>query len=183
MEGELKFITELHARRTDLIRARFMSRHSSNKSCVATIQFNIDTEWPIRSWFCICISGWWDVGCCAHMATLLPYLGVSQAGDPNKLHMLSASQFLACIDDSMQLSDIDDSDDNLESSEVDCTTDTDDRKDSEGVVIWDTLCKILLYSNCLSHLSNMYLVYKCRAADHSRANKTKTHQLVICIRK
>ena len=132
MEDELEFIIELCAQRTDLVRARFVSRHSSNKSYIATIQFNVDTKWPIRSWLCTCISGWRDVGCCAHVAALLWHLSVSQPRDHYKLHPLSAGHFLTSIDDSMQLSDIDDTDDSLKSSEADSIQDTDDSHDSQG---------------------------------------------------
>ena len=106
-----------------------MSHHSSNKSYLATIQFSVDNEWPIRSWFCTCISGWCDVGYCAHAAALLWHLSASEAAQHNKLHSLSAGHFSASNDDSVQLSDVDDSDDSLESSEAVGTKNTDDSKD------------------------------------------------------
>ena len=118
-----------------LIRTRSMSHHSSNESYIATIQLNVNIEWPIRSEFCSSISGRCDVGCCVHIAALLWHLGVSQARDYNSLHPLSAGHFLASIDDTMQPSDVDDSDDNLTSSETDSTSDTDDSKDSEDAAI------------------------------------------------
>ena len=59
---------------------------------------------------------------------------VSQSEDYYKLHPVSAGPFLASIDDSMQC-DIDDSDDDLKSSEVDSTTDNDNRKDSDNDTI------------------------------------------------
>ena len=132
---------ELCAQRTDLVRARFVSRHSNNKNYIATIQFNVDTECPINSWFCTCISGSRDVGCCAHVTALLWHLGVSQAEHDNKLHPLSAGHLLLSIDDSTPLPDIDDSDhnddddDDLESSEADSTTHSDDSTDSDDVAI------------------------------------------------
>ena len=69
------------------------------------------------------------------MAALLWHLSVSQAGEHNKLHLFSPGHFLASNNDSMQLSDIDDSDDKLESSEADSTTNTDDSKDNENAVM------------------------------------------------
>ena len=75
-----------------------------------------------------------SVECCAHAAALLWYLSVSEAAEHNKLHSLSAGYFSASNNDSVQLSDIDDSDENLESSEADTTKNTDDIKDSEDVV-------------------------------------------------
>ena len=63
---------------------------------------------------------------------------------------------MASIDDSMQLSDIDDSDDNLETiSEAGSTTDTDDSRDSEDAAILDNLCKIPVYPNRLCYVSHM----------------------------
>ena len=43
-EDVLEFIIELCAQRTVLARTHFVSRHSSNKSYTATVQFNVDTE-------------------------------------------------------------------------------------------------------------------------------------------
>ena len=137
------------------------------------MQFNVDTEWPMRNCFCTYISEWRSVGCCAYAAALLWYLSISQAGEHNKFHALCDGHVLLSNNDSVQLSDVDDRNDNLESSEADSTKNTDDSKKSEDAVMWDNLSRIPVYPNRLGHVSNMYLVYKYRAADHRGTNKSK----------
>ena len=73
----------------------------------------------------------------------------------------------------MHFSHIDDSDDNLESSEADSSADIDAGKGSEDAVIWDTFYKIPLYSSLLGHVSNIYLVNRYRTAARRRVNKSK----------
>jgi hypothetical protein len=111
-------LIELCAQHNDLVRARFASRHSNNKNYTATVQFKADSKQPITGWYCTCISGWRDVGCCAHVVALLWHLGVCRAQIDKKIHPLSASQLFAEIDDSMQFSDVDDSDTSTDSDDV-----------------------------------------------------------------
>jgi hypothetical protein len=142
MDEELEFIIELCAQHNDLVRARFVSRHSNNKTHTATVQFKIDTEQPISGWYCTCTSGWRDVGCCAHVAALLWHLGVCRAKVDRNIHPLSAGQLFAAIDDSMQFfSDADqsddeeeDNDDNVASSDTASSTDSDTSTDSDSSI-------------------------------------------------
>jgi hypothetical protein len=137
---ELEFIIELCPQRNDLVRARFASRHSNNKNYAAIIQFKNDIEQPIQGWYCTCISGWRDVGCCAHVTALIWHLGVCRAKVEQDIHPLSAGKLLAAVDDSMQFSDVDDTDDeendddSLKSSDADSTTDSDTSTDDDDDV-------------------------------------------------
>jgi hypothetical protein len=74
---ELEFVVELCSKYDDLIRARFNSRHSNNKTYITIVQHNSQNiEYPITGWFCTCMTGCRDVGCCAHVTALLWHLGV-----------------------------------------------------------------------------------------------------------
>jgi len=109
---EFEFIVELCPKYNDLVRARFASRHSSRKTYITIVQYNTRSiVHPITEWHCICKAGWRDVGCCVHVTALLWHLGVCRAEINQNIHPLSASQIFAAISDSVQLSDVEESDD------------------------------------------------------------------------
>ncbi|CAF4885433.1 unnamed protein product [Rotaria socialis] len=119
VDNDMEFIIELCAQHNDLVRARFESRHCNNKDHIATVQFKLYTESPISGWYCTCASGWRDVGCCAHVAALLWHLGVRRANINENTHPLSAGHLFASIDDSMQFSEVEESDEDQDDNDND----------------------------------------------------------------
>jgi len=103
-DDQYEFIVELSSKYNDLIRVRFASRHSSRKKDAATVQF--DEEEPIKGWFCTCSAGARNVGCCAHVTSLIWHLGVYRGEINPDDHQLAASNFLRSIEDCIQYSDI-----------------------------------------------------------------------------
>lgn len=79
---------------------------------MATVQFdNNDDDEPIQGWFCTCSAGSRVIGCCAHITALVWHLGVSR-GEINALDdPLSANNLLLHVNDCIQYSDSESSDD------------------------------------------------------------------------
>ncbi|CAM4847138.1 unnamed protein product [Rotaria magnacalcarata] len=111
-DDEPEFIVELSSNDDNIVRARFSSRHINKKTYVTIIQHDIkNIEQPIIGWYCTCMSGRRDVGCCVHVAALLWHLGVCRAEiDPND-HPLSTRNIYLQIIDSIPFYDIQTSDD------------------------------------------------------------------------
>lgn len=57
-----------------IIRLQLQSRHTSSKVCVLWIEYG-EFVHSIIGWFCKCQAGARVVGCCAHVASVLWYLG------------------------------------------------------------------------------------------------------------
>ena len=68
-------LSQLHNKIKDLICVKLKSRHVSNKVYFTWIQF---TEDLIIRWYCTCPNGSRTVGCCAHIAAGLWYLGYAR---------------------------------------------------------------------------------------------------------
>ncbi len=113
-DDEPEFIVELYTTQTDLVRVRFHSRHSNKKNHVATVQFDEENENPIRGYYCTCVSGARDLGCCVHVAAVLWHMGVQRAEINPTVHPLSAVQLLQAVNDSIQYSQLDDESDHDE---------------------------------------------------------------------
>ncbi|CAF2140459.1 unnamed protein product, partial [Rotaria magnacalcarata] len=64
-------------------------------------------------------SGWRDVGCCTHVAALLWHLGDRRANINENTHPLSAGHLFASIDDSMQFSEVEESDEEQDDNDND----------------------------------------------------------------
>ena len=109
----LEFIVELCDKYEDLVRVRFHSRHNSQKSYIATVQFDGKEDQAIQEWFCTCASGSRTVACCAHITALLCHLGVMQGEIDTAFHPLSAARLLGFVDDSISNSDTDEPDDDI----------------------------------------------------------------------
>jgi hypothetical protein len=107
-DDEMEFTVELCSTQTDLVRVRFQSRHSNRKHHTATVQFDETNENPIRGYYCTCISGSREVGCCVHIAAILWHLGVQRGKIDTEMHPLSAIRILQAINDSMEYSPVDD---------------------------------------------------------------------------
>jgi len=64
----------VHEERSDIIRVQLQSRHTSSKVYNTWIQYNFCSP-PISAWYCQCKVGAHVVECCAHVASVLWYLG------------------------------------------------------------------------------------------------------------
>ena len=61
----------------NIIQGKIQSIHVSSKSYYLWIQFDTEDEnEPIKFWYCQCKSGARLVGSCAHVASLLRYIGI-----------------------------------------------------------------------------------------------------------
>lgn len=113
-DDEFEFEVELCSKYENLVRARFTSRHSKSKTYITIIQHNSRSiRHPIEGWYCTCVTGCRDVGCCAHVAALLWHLGVCRAEVNQQIHPLSTTAIFSSINDSLQFFDMDDSDDEM----------------------------------------------------------------------
>ena len=92
----------------DLLRARFLSRHSNHKKHVGTVQFYEKKQQPIIGWYCTYFSGGCEVGICSHITALLWHLRAARAMVPTSTHPLSAFKLLTAFDDSIKFLDIED---------------------------------------------------------------------------
>ena len=106
-DDEMEFVVELCSVRDDLVRVRFQSRHSNQKYHIATVQFDVMKENPIRDYYCTCTSGAREVGCCVHVAAILWHLGVQRGKIHQKVHPLSAIKLLQAVNDSIRYSQFD----------------------------------------------------------------------------
>ena len=70
---------EIHPEAEDLLRVRIQSRHSGFKRYFLWIQLSPDDETdPVQSWYCQCKAGARTLGCCAHVASVIWYLGFAR---------------------------------------------------------------------------------------------------------
>ncbi len=72
------YLVEIHMDAPDLLRARIQSRHVGSKRYFLWIEYDPDDDEPIKGWYCQCKPGQRVVGCCAHVASVLWYLGVAR---------------------------------------------------------------------------------------------------------
>ncbi|CAM4849082.1 unnamed protein product [Rotaria magnacalcarata] len=117
-DDAMEFLVELCTTREDLVRVRFQSRHSNRKHHVATVQFHIMNEDPIRDYYCTCTSGAREVGCCVHVAAVLWHLGVQRGNIDQNVHPLSAIKLMEAVHDSTQYSQLHDESDDDDDDDV-----------------------------------------------------------------
>lgn len=79
-DGEYSIDVHLHA--PGLMRSRIQSRHINAKKYFCWIEY--DPE-QILAWFCQCKAGQRTVGCCAHIASILWYLGFVRHNQPDTI--------------------------------------------------------------------------------------------------
>lgn len=73
-DGEYKI--DVHNLATDLLRIRIQSRHINAKQYFCWVEYNSrNANEQIVAWFCQCKAGQRTVGCCAHVASVICYLG------------------------------------------------------------------------------------------------------------
>ena len=76
MSAEGKYEFNVHKEETGLICMRIQSRHCFFKSYLLWVSYNAgDGDETITGWFCHCKAGARTAGCCAHIASVLWYLG------------------------------------------------------------------------------------------------------------
>lgn len=110
--GESEFLAEECENHSNLVRARFASRHSSSKNYIATVEFdNERDEEPITGWYCTCAAGARAVGCCGHVAALLWHMGVCRGQPEEIVNPLSSVHFHDFIHDAADMPDDSDSSD------------------------------------------------------------------------
>ena len=63
-EEGMEFMVELCHEYDDLVRARFLSRHSKNKNRTITIQFDRQKQQPMEAWYCTSSASARKVGIC-----------------------------------------------------------------------------------------------------------------------
>lgn len=63
-----------------ILRLQMQSRHTSSKSYALWVEYG-QLLHPITGWYCKCQAGARVVGCCAHIATVLWYLGYHRHQD------------------------------------------------------------------------------------------------------
>ena len=69
---------DLHSDAPDFVRARIQSRHVGSKRYFLWIEYDEnDLSDPIKGWYWQCKPGKRVVGCCAHIASVLWFLGVA----------------------------------------------------------------------------------------------------------
>ena len=98
----------VHKERHDVIRVQLQSRHSTSKIYNAWIQYNNYLSPPICGWYCQCKVGARVVGCCAHVAAVLWYLGYNSYIEREKSQTVTYSDYILDAATS-QWSDDDDS--------------------------------------------------------------------------
>jgi len=81
-------IFQVHPEALDLIRTKIQSRFSNSVQHYVWVQFEAKSgrkKGKITGWFCQCKSGARTVGCCAHVTTVIWYLGHARHDeyDPN----------------------------------------------------------------------------------------------------
>lgn len=96
-DGKYEF--SIHKEDDSLIRVRIQSRHTTSKTYFLWISYQPGTGADsITGWYCLCKAGSRTVGCCAHIASVLWYLGYQRhssaalvpVSDPTE-HFLNAA--------------------------------------------------------------------------------------------
>ena len=73
-DGELDI--KVNKTSPDYIRGKIQSRHTSARKYFLWIKINQDNlQDPVVGWYCECKAGARTVGCCAHVGTIIWYLG------------------------------------------------------------------------------------------------------------
>lgn len=71
-------LNETMAHKEDgIFKAHIRFGHSSSKTYNLWVEYNQGLN-PVTGWHCGCRSGTWTIGCCAHIASVLWYLGYNR---------------------------------------------------------------------------------------------------------
>ena len=80
-DGE--YLIKINSDIEDILRVQIQSRHTSARKYLIWIQYD---EIEVKAWYCQCKSGARVVGTCAHVASVLWYLGLARYSDkPNSV--------------------------------------------------------------------------------------------------
>ena len=76
-EGDYELL--VHKENATLLKVKIQSRHTNSCQHSVWIEYNsLDGENPIDGWYCTCKNGARVVGCCAHIASIIWYLGLDR---------------------------------------------------------------------------------------------------------
>ena len=75
LSADGSFDISVHRHDDSLLRAKIQSRHVSSKQYCLWISYDINAQPAITGWYCQCKVGARTIGCCAHIAAVLWYLG------------------------------------------------------------------------------------------------------------
>ena len=64
-----------YAEGEDLLKVKIQSRHSNSVQHTLWLRYDNDLSEPVKEWYCTCKVGARVVGCCAHVSSVLWYLG------------------------------------------------------------------------------------------------------------
>ena len=73
--GEGDYHTDLSCVEPDLLHARIQSRHTSKRLYNIWVEYSRDR---VIGWYCECKGGSRTVGCCAHISSVIWYLGFAR---------------------------------------------------------------------------------------------------------
>ena len=72
----------IHNQAPGLLRIRIQSRHINAKRYFCWVEYRTaNADEKIVAWFCQCLAGQRTVGCCAHVASVMWYLGYERHQD------------------------------------------------------------------------------------------------------
>ncbi len=92
---EFEFIPE----KRDLVKIKLISRHLSNTIYTLFIQYDISNKnEPIKAYYCDCKAGARTIGCCAHIASALWYMGFAKYNPKLLQPTFSLKLFSYCKD-------------------------------------------------------------------------------------
>ncbi|XP_021339896.1 uncharacterized protein LOC110441121 [Mizuhopecten yessoensis] len=98
---DLMFCTEFPS----LLQVKIQSRHSKNSVHTLWIKYILeDMSCPISGWYCTCKVGARVVGCCAHVASVLWYIGYQRHQDDP---LAKGKKLAQCLDDAGENATVD----------------------------------------------------------------------------
>jgi hypothetical protein len=91
-----KYEFEIFKEMNDLLRVKFVSRHSKTTVYSTFIEYDLTL---IKNWYCTCKAGARVVGCCAHIMSILWYLGYHLKTNDSSCISPKSSSYFSFIDD------------------------------------------------------------------------------------
>lgn len=91
----------IHKEEDGILKAQIKSRHSSSGSYYLWVEYGPGLK-PIKGWYCKCKNGARVVGCCAHIASVLWYLGFYRHQPKSEREQSFKSQYMNSLTDAAQ---------------------------------------------------------------------------------
>lgn len=111
------YIFEYYSEESTLIRVKIHSRYSSTAIHSVWVQYSLDpNEEPIKHYYCTCKCGSRVVGSCAHVTSVLWFLGLAKNNPKLLLKRPSTTLYDLCLD-TARVEDLDEDSDNPEDEE------------------------------------------------------------------